>query len=37
MRSANQFETADILTIDKEFEFYRGGRNNPFLMLLPLK
>ncbi|OLB35433.1 MAG: hypothetical protein AUH11_14680 [Acidobacteria bacterium 13_2_20CM_57_17] len=31
---ANEFETADILTLDKDFQIYRWGRNKPFHILL---
>ena len=34
---ANEFETADILTLDKDFEIYRWGKNKPFRILLNLK
>ncbi len=27
---ANEFETGEILTLDRDFEFYRWGRNRPF-------
>ncbi|HEV1993631.1 MAG TPA: hypothetical protein VGR03_04815 [Candidatus Acidoferrum sp.] len=37
IRLAVQLETADILTLDKDFEIYRGGRNKLFRMLLSLK
>ncbi|MGC1415597.1 MAG: PIN domain-containing protein [Candidatus Acidiferrum sp.] len=30
---ANEFETADILTLDSDFAIYRWGRNKPFRML----
>lgn len=30
---ADQFQTSDILTLDKDFEVYRWGRNNPFRIL----
>lgn len=33
---ANEFETGDILTLDREFLFYRWGKNNVFRMLIPL-
>ena len=34
IRMAEQFETGDILTLDKEFAVYRWGRNRPFHILL---
>jgi len=33
---ATVFETGEILTLDRDFEIYRWGRNNPFHMLVPL-
>jgi len=36
IRMADEFETADILTLDKDFEIYRWGRNKPFRILLDL-
>jgi predicted nucleic acid-binding protein len=30
---ADQFETADILTLDRDFAIYRWGKNKPFRML----
>ncbi len=33
---ANEFETADILTLDKDFQIYHWGRNKPFHILLDL-
>jgi uncharacterized protein len=36
IRLADEFETADILTLDKDFEIYRWGRNKPFRILLDL-
>jgi predicted nucleic acid-binding protein len=33
IRLANEFETADILTLDKDFEIYRWGKNKPFRIL----
>jgi predicted nucleic acid-binding protein len=33
---ANEFQTADILTVDSDFHVYRWGRNNVFRMLVPL-
>jgi uncharacterized protein len=33
IRLADEFETADILTLDKDFEIYRWGRNKPFQLL----
>ena len=37
IRFADEFETAEILTLDKDFEIYRWGRNKPFRLLLALK
>ncbi len=37
IRLADEFETADILTLDKDFEIYRWGRNKRFRILLNLK
>jgi len=37
IRLADEFETADILTLDKDFEVYRWGRNKPFRILLNLR
>jgi predicted nucleic acid-binding protein len=36
IRLADEFETADILTLDKDFQIYRWGRNKPFRLLLDL-
>ena len=36
IRLADEFETADILTLDRDFAVYRWGRNKPFRMLLDL-
>lgn len=33
IRLAEEFATADILTLDKDFLIYRWGRNKPFRML----
>lgn len=33
---ANELNTPDILTLDRDFEFYRWGRSNSFRMLIPL-
>jgi uncharacterized protein len=33
---ANEFQTADILTVDSDFHVYRWGRNNAFHLLVPL-
>jgi uncharacterized protein len=30
IRLADEYETADILTLDKDFTFYRWGKNKPF-------
>jgi predicted nucleic acid-binding protein len=37
IRLADEFETADILTLDKDFEIYRWGKNKPFHILLDPK
>ena len=37
IRLAEQMETAEILTLDKDFEVYRWGRNKPFRLLLDRK
>ena len=34
IRLADQFGTADILTLDQDFTIYRWGKNKPFRMLL---
>ena len=36
IRLADQFETSDILTLDKDFQIYRWGKNKPFRLLLDL-
>jgi predicted nucleic acid-binding protein len=36
IRLADEFETADILTLDKDFQIYRWARNKPFRLLLDL-
>ena len=33
---ASELNSPDILTLDRDFEFYRWGRNNPFRMLIEL-
>lgn len=33
---ANHFGTGRILTLDRDFEIYRWGRNNRFELLIPL-
>jgi predicted nucleic acid-binding protein len=33
IRLADQFGTADILTLDQDFAIYRWGKNKPFRML----
>lgn len=33
IRLADEFETADILTLDGDFEIYRWGKNKPFRIL----
>ncbi len=37
IRLADEFETADILTLDKDFQIYRWGKNKSFHILLNLK
>jgi len=37
IRLAEEFETADILTLDRDFAVYRWSRNKPFRILLALK
>jgi uncharacterized protein len=37
IRLADEFETPDILTLDKDFQVYRWGKNKPFHILLDLK
>jgi len=34
---ADEFGTADILMLDKDFATYRWGKNRPFHILLRLK
>ena len=36
IRLADEFETADILTLDSDFTIYRWGKNKPFRILLDL-
>ncbi len=36
IRMADEFETPDILTLDKDFQIYRWGKNKPFRLLLHL-
>lgn len=36
IRLADQFETPDILTLDKDFQIYRWGRNKPFNLLIDI-
>ena len=33
---AEELDTADILTLDRDFELYRWRRNRPFHLLVPL-
>ena len=35
IRLADEFDTADILTLDRDFAIYRWGKNKPFRMLPP--
>ncbi len=37
IRLADEFESPDILTLDKDFEVYRWGKNKPFRILPGLK
>jgi predicted nucleic acid-binding protein len=37
IRLADEFESPDILTLDRDFEIYRWGKNKPFRMLPDLK
>ena len=37
IRLADEFETADILTLDKDFEIDRWGKNKPFQILLNIR
>ena len=34
IRLADEFGTADILTLDEDFKIYRWGKNKPFRLLL---
>jgi|SRR5579864_116306 len=34
---ATELGVADILTLDRDFEHYRWGKNNPFTMIVPLR
>jgi predicted nucleic acid-binding protein len=36
IQMANEFQTGDILTLDRDFRVYRWGRNTPFRLLVPL-
>ncbi|HKV22956.1 MAG TPA: PIN domain-containing protein [Candidatus Acidoferrum sp.] len=36
IRLAEAFDTGDILTLDRDFETYRWGRNKPFNLLIDL-
>lgn len=33
---AAELDAPEILTLDRDFEYYRWGRNHPFQMLIPL-
>jgi predicted nucleic acid-binding protein len=33
---ATELNSPDILTLDRDFAFYRWGRNNPFRLLIGL-
>ena len=37
IRMAEEFATPEVLTLDKDFTFYRWGRNKPFRLLLAPK
>ncbi len=37
IRLADEFQTGDILTVDKDFTIYRWGKKKPFRILLDLK
>jgi predicted nucleic acid-binding protein len=37
IRLADEFESADIMTLDRDFEIYRWGKNKSFRMLPDLK
>jgi uncharacterized protein len=37
IRLADEFESPDILTLDKDFNIYRWGKNKPFRILLTFK
>lgn len=37
IRMAEEFGTADVLTLDRDFTIYRWGRNKPFRLLLAPK
>lgn len=34
---ATELRVPDVLTLDRDFEYYRWGRNNAFRMLIPLE
>ena len=34
---AGEFSTGEILTLDRDFEVYRWGRNKRFELLVPLR
>lgn len=36
IQMASELRTPDILTLDRDFEHYRWGKNNPFRMLVSL-
>ena len=36
IQMANELGTGEILTLDRDFRFFRWGRNNPFHLLIPL-
>jgi uncharacterized protein len=36
IQMANELGTEEILTLDRDFRFFRWGRNNPFHLLVPL-
>ena len=37
IRLADNFDTGDILTLDRDFKIYRWGKNKPFRMLIETK
>jgi predicted nucleic acid-binding protein len=37
VRLADELETGDILTLDRDFEVYRWKKNTSFRLLIPMK